>query len=139
MTSPKAPPAPDPGTLATRLKARMIELEVSLSTVAAGISSSKSAVGEWYAGTATPSDRRARALAIYLGLAPLWLKTGEGPRAAELRPFSPVDRRLVRLRGRVTRLASELKAARKELRLFEAERAAALASAEEAAFHRGES
>lgn len=115
----------DAATPASRLHARLAELGVSLSRLAAEIGVSKALVGQWAAGAAEPKGERLRATAVFLGLSPDWLATGMGAKACEHRELTPVEERLVDLRLRLGVLSAEARAVRAEVRHLEAERAEA--------------
>jgi transcriptional regulator with XRE-family HTH domain len=115
------------GALHDRLRARLLELDLSLSQAAAISGIPKPTIGAWVTGDRKPDDAPVRTLALALGVSPLWLQTGEGPKVAGVgRKLSPTERRIVALRRLEGECARALKATRAKLRALEREQADAL-------------
>lgn len=127
----------DGAPVSSRLKGRMIELDVSIQDVASAVGVSKATAGRWYIGELQAPEAHHKALARYLGVTVAWLAHGEAPKAAHYQPLTPTEKRLVSLRTRLMACELERRALRREIKAREAEEAEALAAAELADFHRG--
>lgn len=74
---------------AERLKAAMEEARVRPTALARAMKAHATTVSRWRGG-GIPEPRTLTALAAVLGVRPLWLKTGQGQRAAETPPTVPL-------------------------------------------------
>jgi transcriptional regulator with XRE-family HTH domain len=116
-----------PGALHDRLRARLQELDLSLSQAAAISGIPKPTIGAWVTGDRKPDAASIRTLALALGVSPIWLQTGEGTKSVAVgRKLSPTERRIVALRRLEGECALALKATRAKLRALEREQADAL-------------
>lgn len=113
----------DDGSLASRLRGRLEELDVPFSRVAAEVGVSKALVGQWTKGASNPAGEKITALAALLGLEPAWLAAGEGPKTREYRPLTLIESRLVGLRSHLGALTAEARDVRAEMKRLAAEQA----------------
>lgn len=111
----------DGGTFASRLAARLKQLDVSYAELGEAAGVSKQAVGQWCAGEGAPSDRAAIKAAEALGVAVAWLLHGEGPKGRS-GPLTPVSKRQASLRRDLRAHEAAAKLIRAELRALSRER-----------------
>jgi transcriptional regulator with XRE-family HTH domain len=111
----------DGGTFASRLAARLKQLDVSYSDLGNAVGVSKQAVGIWCSGEATPNADLVARVAHWLGLMPRWLLNGDGQKG-RTRPLTMVEMRQAALRSRLRAISAEAKQIRAELRALGAER-----------------
>ncbi len=88
-------PDGDSRTMADRIKVALGRLGVTQAELAAGTGLTSSQVSLWASGEHEPSVKNRKAIADFLGISDLWLRTGEGPMQAAAQPEPSLNDRAI--------------------------------------------